>query len=278
MRIAYLGPAGTFTEDALGEAAAASEFEPLRTATIHDAILAVERGEADRALVPFENSIEGSVRGTLDTLAFEAEAVTIVGEHDYAVRAHLIGREAVELGEIEAVLSHQQPLAQCARFLREQLAGVELRSVSSTAAAVRMVAESVRPWAAIGSPRRGRALRLRDPPRGDPGRGRQRHPLRLDRARRDRARAAAGRGRPRSSSPSSAKTIPAPWSTPCASSPTARSTSPASSRGRCAAASAATCSSATSREPRATPPVAEAIAALRAKAESVRILGSYPVG
>ena len=151
MRIAYLGPAGTFTEDALGEASHASEFEPLRTATIHDAILAVERGEADRALVPFENSIEGSVRATLDTLAFEAEAVTIVGEHDYAVRAHLIGREAVELGAIEAVLSHPQPLAQCARFLREQLGGVELRSVSSTAAAVRMVAESIRPWAAIGS-------------------------------------------------------------------------------------------------------------------------------
>jgi prephenate dehydratase len=151
MRIAYLGPAGTFTEDALREAAPDGDFEPLRTATIHDAILAVEAGEADRALVPFENSIEGSVRDTLDTLAFEAEAVTIVGEHDYAVRAHLIGREATELSRIEAVLSHQQPLAQCARFLREELAGVELRSVSSTAAAVRMVAESVRPWAAIGS-------------------------------------------------------------------------------------------------------------------------------
>lgn len=151
MRIAYLGPAGTFTEDALGEAVPEGGFEPLRTATIHDAILAVEAGEADRALVPFENSIEGSVRGTLDTLAFEAGAVTIVGEHDYAVRAHLIAREALGLDQIEAVLSHQQPLAQCARFLREQMAGVELRSVSSTAAAVRMVAEAVRPWAAIGS-------------------------------------------------------------------------------------------------------------------------------
>jgi prephenate dehydratase len=151
VRIAYLGPAGTFTEDALGEAEPGGGFEALRTATIHDAILAVERGEADRALVPFENSIEGSVRGTLDTLAFEAGAVTIVGEHDYAVRAHLIAREEVGLEKLEAVLSHQQPLAQCARFLREELTGVELRSVSSTAAAVRMVAESVRPWAAIGS-------------------------------------------------------------------------------------------------------------------------------
>lgn len=124
---------------------------PLRTDSIHDAILAVERGEAERALVPIENSIEGSVRPTLDTLAFDAAAVTIVGEHDYAVRAHLIASPGVALEQVEAVLSHPQPLAQCARFLRSELGGVEQREVSSTAAAVRMVAESVRPWAAIGS-------------------------------------------------------------------------------------------------------------------------------
>lgn len=151
MRIAYLGPAGTFTEDALREAASAEDFESVRTPTVHDAIIAVEEGDADRAFVPFENSIEGSVRSTLDTLAFDTEAVTIVGEHDFAVRAHLITREPIELGEIEAVLSHSQPLAQCARFLREQLPDVERRAVSSTAAAVRMVGESVRPWAAIGA-------------------------------------------------------------------------------------------------------------------------------
>jgi prephenate dehydratase len=151
VRIAYLGPAGTFTEDALHEAAPQGGFEPLRTATVHDAILAVERGEAERALVPFENSTEGAVRSTLDTLAFDAEAVTIVGEHDYAVRAHLIVREPLELEQVEAVLSHPQPLAQCARFLRGHLPEAERRSVSSTAAAVRMVAESTRPWAAIGA-------------------------------------------------------------------------------------------------------------------------------
>ncbi|HEY5053205.1 MAG TPA: prephenate dehydratase [Solirubrobacterales bacterium] len=152
MKIAYLGPAGTFTEDALGEAlAGAEQFEPLRTPTIHEAILAVEDGEAERALVPFENSIEGSVRSTLDALAFDAKGVTIVGEHDFAVRAHLIARRPYELAEIEAVLSHPQPLAQCARFLRENLSEVERRSVSSTAAAVRMVGESQRPWAAIGA-------------------------------------------------------------------------------------------------------------------------------
>lgn len=151
MKIAYLGPAGTFTEDALLEAVGGEEFEPLRTATIPDAILAVERGEAERALVPIENSTEGSVRPTLDTLAFEAEGVTIVGEHDHAVHVHLIARESTELGAVEAVLSHPQPLAQCARFLREQLPEVERRGVSSTAAAVRMVGESERPWAALGA-------------------------------------------------------------------------------------------------------------------------------
>jgi len=151
MRIAYLGPAGTFTEDALGEALPEGGFEPLRTTSIHDAILAVECGEAERALVPIENSIEGSVRVTLDTLAFEVSGVRIVGEHDYRVRVHLIGREGVRLEDVEAVLSHPQPLAQCARFLRESLPEVELRSVSSTAAAVRMVSESSRPWAALGA-------------------------------------------------------------------------------------------------------------------------------
>jgi prephenate dehydratase len=151
MRIAYLGPAGTFTEDALGEALGGTDFEPLRTNTVFDAISAVIEGNADRALAPYENSIEGSVRGTLDILAFEAPNVAIIGEHDYPVCQHLIVKQGAELGQIEAVLSHQQGLAQTARFLRENLPGVELRSVSSTAAAVRMVSESPRPWAAIGS-------------------------------------------------------------------------------------------------------------------------------
>jgi prephenate dehydratase len=152
VKIAYLGPAGTFTEDALREAQVGeSEYEPLRTPTIRDAILAVEQGEADRALVPFENSIEGSVRSTLDTLAFDAEEVTIVGEHDFAVRAMLIARQDIELERIEMVISHPQPLAQCARFLRDHMPNAAHRSAESTAAAVELVSESEEPWAAIGA-------------------------------------------------------------------------------------------------------------------------------
>lgn len=151
MKISLLGPAGTFTEDALREASSNQGMELLRVPTIHDAIVAVEREEVDRAFVPFENSIEGSVRSTLDTLAFDTEAVAIVGEYDFRVHTHLIAREGVGLEQVAAVLSHPQPLAQCAGFLRENLPGVERRSVSSTAEAVRMVGESVRPWAAIGA-------------------------------------------------------------------------------------------------------------------------------
>jgi prephenate dehydratase len=153
VRIAYLGPAGTFTEDALGEIEfqGGEDIEPLRKPSIHDAVLAVERGEADRAFVPIENSIEGSVRNTLDTLAFETESVAILGEHDFAVHAALMASEEIALERVTAVLSHPQPLSQCARFLREHLPSAELREVGSTAEAARLVGESSEPWAAIGA-------------------------------------------------------------------------------------------------------------------------------
>jgi len=151
VKIAYLGPAGTFTEDALSEVEVGEDIEPLRRSSIHEAILAVEEGEADRAFVPIENSIEGSVRNTLDTLAFETKSVSIFGEHDFAVHAALLAREPLELDQIAVVLSHPQPLSQCARFLREHLSGAELREAPSTAEAARLVGESSEPWAAIGA-------------------------------------------------------------------------------------------------------------------------------
>ena len=151
MRVAYLGPPGTFNDDALRAAAAGDEIEAAAAATVYDAILAVERGVADRALVPFENSIEGSVRSTLDTLVLEAGSVTIVGEHDHPIRHSLIARTELALGEITAVLSHPQASAQCARFIRERLPRAEVRAAPSTAEAVRQVAEGIEPAAALGA-------------------------------------------------------------------------------------------------------------------------------
>ena len=151
MRIAYLGPRGTFSEDALRAAVGDEEVEPAPSASVYDAILAVREGEADRALVPFENSIEGAVTATLDTLAIDAGGVTLVGEYDLPIRHCLIAREDIPLEQIEVVVSHPQPSAQCARFIRENLPQAEVRAAPSTAEAVRTVAESSEPWAALGA-------------------------------------------------------------------------------------------------------------------------------
>jgi prephenate dehydratase len=111
----------------------------------------VERGDADRALVPFENSIEGAVRATLDAIALDTDGVTIVGEHDYPIRHSVIARDRIELDAVEVVVSHPQASAQCARFIREEMPRAEVRAAPSTADAVRQVAESKEPWAALGT-------------------------------------------------------------------------------------------------------------------------------
>jgi prephenate dehydratase len=151
MRIAYLGPQGTFSEDALRAAVGDEEIEAVPAATVPEAIIAVREGEAERALVPFENSIEGAVTATLDTLAFDADGVTLVGEFDLPIRHCLIARDRLSLDRIEVVLSHPQASAQCARFVRENLPQAEVRAAASTAEAVRTVAETDRPWAALGA-------------------------------------------------------------------------------------------------------------------------------
>jgi prephenate dehydratase len=151
MRVAYLGPAGTFSDDALGVAAAGVAIERVEQPTVYDAILAVEEGRADRAFVPFENSVEGAVRATLDALAFDATGVTIAGELDHPISHSLIARRELPLADVAVVLSHPQASAQCARFIRESLPGAEVRAAPSTAEAVRLVSESEEPWAALGT-------------------------------------------------------------------------------------------------------------------------------
>jgi prephenate dehydratase len=151
MRIAFLGPAGTFSEDALRAAVGGAEIDARPAPTVYEAIRAVAEGEAERALVPFENSIEGAVRSTLDTLAFDAPSVTIAGEHDHPITNSLIAREGVALERVEVVLSHPQASGQCARFIREQLPRAQVRAAASTAEAVREVSASPEPWAALGA-------------------------------------------------------------------------------------------------------------------------------
>jgi prephenate dehydratase len=152
LRFAYLGPAGTFSEEAARSSAGAGEAELVAMRTVRDTVLAVADGRVDRAIVPIENSLEGPIGVTLDTLAEEHD-VTIVGELVLAVSPCLIAREAIQLGAIERVVSHPQPLAQCARFLRDNVPAAEVVAVASTAEAVRIVAAEQAPWAALGTRR-----------------------------------------------------------------------------------------------------------------------------
>jgi prephenate dehydratase len=153
MRAGYLGPEGTFTHEALIEAAAPGEFELVSLPTIYDTVMAVHSGLVERGLVPIENSLEGSVNATLDALAMETEDVRILGEVVRPIEHCLIARRPIELSEIETVVSHPQASAQCARFIRSRLPGATVVAGSSTAEAVRMVAEHDGLWAALGTRR-----------------------------------------------------------------------------------------------------------------------------
>jgi prephenate dehydratase len=151
MRVAYFGPEGTFTQEALIGATAGQRLEPIPYPTIYDTVMAVHFGAVQRALVPIENSLEGSVNATLDALAMETEDVAILGEVVHPIRHCLIARTPLELAEIETVVSHPQATAQCARFIRTRLPGAQVLAGSSTAEAVRTVAEHEGPWAALGN-------------------------------------------------------------------------------------------------------------------------------
>ncbi len=150
MRFAFLGPRGTHSEEAV-RALAPVGGETVPHPTVRDAIMAVRGGDADRAVVPIENSLEGSVAATLDTLAVDAPEVRIFAERTLAIRQSLIAGRALELGAIERVLSHPQALAQCARFLRERLPHAERSAAASTADAVLQVSGREERWAALGS-------------------------------------------------------------------------------------------------------------------------------
>jgi prephenate dehydratase len=140
MRVGYLGPEGTVSHEALLEAPGADGLEPVALPTLPAAVLAVHDGAVDRALVPIENALEGSVNPVLDTLVFETEDVVIVGELRHPVHFCLVAAGPVELNAVTAIVSHPQASGQCARFLRDALPHAHIVSASSTADAVRRVA------------------------------------------------------------------------------------------------------------------------------------------
>ena len=153
MRIGYFGPEGTLPRRRCSPRPRRWPSTSTRVAlpTIYDTVMAVHDGTVERALVPIENSLEGSVNATLDALAHDTERVDIVGEVVMPIRHCLIARTELALDEIEVVVSHPQATAECARFIRASLPQARV------IAAARRPRRSGRspghegPWAALGN-------------------------------------------------------------------------------------------------------------------------------
>ncbi|MBY6203550.1 prephenate dehydratase [Halomonas denitrificans] len=135
MKIAYLGPEGTFTQQAVYRQFGHS-VQAIAAESIEDVFLQVQSGEADFGVVPVENSTQGMVSHTLDM--FLNVEVKICAEVELRIHQHLL-TQAKSLGDIEIVYAHAQSLAQCKHWLRAHLPKTELVAVSSNAEAARRV-------------------------------------------------------------------------------------------------------------------------------------------
>jgi len=146
IRVAYLGPEGTFSHQAARE-----QFGSLAVlcgvASISDVFAAVESGRAHLGIVPVENTTEGVVTQTLD--AFGERDVTVCAERVLPVSNALLSKSG-RLEDVKRVISHPQPLAQCRRWLDQQLPGIVREEMASTAAAAQRAAGEP-DCAAIGS-------------------------------------------------------------------------------------------------------------------------------
>ena len=135
LKIAFLGPEGTFTQQAVYQHFGHS-IRALPWASIEEVFAEVEAGHADFGVVPVENSTEGAVNHTLDM--FAVSPLKICGEVEMRIHHHLLGITP-SLAGITRVYSHQQSLAQCRGFLREHLPDAKRIAVSSNAEAARAV-------------------------------------------------------------------------------------------------------------------------------------------
>ena len=151
--LAYLGPAGTFTEQALHSQADLLDYTLTPTTSIPEVLRMVGDGRADFGFVAIENSIEGSVNITQDTLTFDTDLL-IQREVISEIELNLLAHAGVGLGDVEMVLSFPHAIAQCRTWLAENLPKAATGAANSTADAARQVAEDRPPATAAIATRR----------------------------------------------------------------------------------------------------------------------------
>jgi prephenate dehydratase len=150
-RLAFLGPEGTFTEEALLANMPEGGLHPFPYPSIRDVLRAVQSGDVPLGIIAIENALEGSVPVTLDSLASGFNDLQIVREVTHPVHQMLITKREMPLDQITKVISIPHAYGQCRDFIREHLGNVEHEATDSTAEAVRRVSRVDRPWAAVGT-------------------------------------------------------------------------------------------------------------------------------
>jgi len=153
VRIGFLGPEGTFTEEALLSEPAYAGADITPYSSLVDVLESVKQGSVDLGFIPLENAIEGTVRDIIDSLVFDFD-LRIQREVVLDIHLHLMAAPGTALADIERVASIPVATAQCRRFLTEHLPRVEFVATNSTADAARLLGEgdaalTGRPTAAI---------------------------------------------------------------------------------------------------------------------------------
>jgi len=151
-RVGFLGPLGTFTEQALKSQPDLASAELVACRTMPDVLDAVSSGEVDLGFVAIENSIEGMVNLTQDELAFNHDLL-IQREVVLDIEHCLLARPGTSLDDVKVVLSIPVATAQCHAYVRTHVGRAEVRATNSTAEAARLVAEELGPGAAAIAPR-----------------------------------------------------------------------------------------------------------------------------
>ncbi|MBC8014753.1 MAG: prephenate dehydratase [Sporomusaceae bacterium] len=146
--VGYLGPRGTHSEDVCSCYYPQEQWISKSYATIDACIRAAANGEITECIVPIENSLEGSINITLDTLAHEVNLL-IIKEIVWPIHNHLLTKSADTI--INTIVSHAQPLAQCRHYLAKHYPHAKLEAVESTVEAVRIVANGAKNYAAIAN-------------------------------------------------------------------------------------------------------------------------------
>lgn len=146
--VGFLGPRGTFSEEAFKIFYKNEKVDAVEYITISDVIVGLEKDQIEEAIVPIENSIEGSVGVTLDMIS--TRDLFIVNEFVMPIKLFLLAKAGTNINNITSIYSHPQPIGQCRLYLDKNFNGANIVSTESTTQGAKVVSQGEHGLAVIG--------------------------------------------------------------------------------------------------------------------------------